>query len=81
MLIRISPYQLYDSLGIINELCSQRVITLESGLSIHEHVYRQDIDREPNSEVRKGKPGKRSYININELRGISSMLELKLWEH
>lgn len=34
MLIRISPYQVYDSLGIINELCSQRVITLESGLSV-----------------------------------------------
>lgn len=71
MLIRISSYQLYDSLGIINELCSQRVITLESGLSMH--VYRQDIDRELNNEERKGKPGKRSYININELRGISSM--------
>lgn len=55
MLIRISPYQVYDSLGIINELCSQRVITLESGLSIH--VYRQDIDRELNNEVRKRKPG------------------------
>lgn len=47
---RITTYNVYDSLGIINELCSQRLITLEGEMCIDRTLIECLLGRVSNVE-------------------------------